>query len=124
MSETTAVDPNIQIDGKSLELSPLRCGQLKRITAILTDGKPAGGFYAIQRWLPFILESIKVRQPTFTETDLDEMTIQEFTTIWNRLVSMSGIQIASTGEQKPAGASDGTKSTDASALPPAGTTVQ
>lgn len=122
MSDENGIDPHVVINKQTIELSPLNCGQLKRVTALLTSGKPIGGFAAVERWLPFILESIQILNPNYTEADLDKMTMLEFTPVLNKLVEISGIQLSS-GGAKPAAELDGQKSTDVSALRPAGTSV-
>lgn len=89
---------SVTINGQSYELSPLRCKHLKQISALLTQDTqivPGKGVYAeIEKWMPFIAQSIKIKNPTFDEALLDELTLQEFQDTWNAVVQMSSIREA------------------------------
>lgn len=115
----------VTINGKSYELSPLRCKHLKRISELVAQAIPddkAGVYGVIEKWMPFILDSIKVNTPDFPESELQEMTLVEFNLAWASLVSISGIEVTTKGESKPM-VSNGPSSTVDSALPSAGPTV-
>jgi hypothetical protein len=91
-------DAKLTINGTDYELSPLRCKHLKEISAILKNGitAPTKDVYSeIEKWMPYIADSIKVKTPTFDASLLDEMTLQEFTDTWNAIVALSGIKVIS-----------------------------
>jgi len=116
----------VTISGKEYRVSPLRCKHLKEISKIIssTQFSPQAGTYQdLERWMPFILASLKVNHPDFTTEDLEEMTLQEFTSIWSKVVEISGITVVSKGETPPAEESIGSPSTGGSVPPSAGPTV-
>lgn len=86
----------ITINGTTFELSSLKCKHLRQISEILQSGSlaPAKGVFAeVEKWMPFIAESIKVKTPDFNTQLLDELTLQEFTDTWNNIVAISGIKV-------------------------------
>jgi hypothetical protein len=95
---------------------------LKKISLLLKESSPADivGVASIERWLPFILESLRTYQVDFPQEELDEMTLQEFHDTWNTIAQVSGIKIV--GEKKPSETLTGASSMDASVSPSAGTT--
>ena len=90
------MENSITINGTKFELSSLRCKHLRQISEILQNAvstPPKGVFSEVEKWMPFIAESIKVKTPDFNSTLLDELTLQEFTDTWNNIVAMSGITV-------------------------------
>src|SRR5208282_917836 len=90
------MENSITINGTKFELSSLRCKHLRQISEILQGSSttpPKGVFSEVEKWMPFIAESIKVKTPDFNATLLDELTLQEFTDTWNNIVAMSGITV-------------------------------
>lgn len=115
--------PTVKINGKEYQIHPLKVKHLRRITEIMKENQKSPGlFVSLDRWSPFILESIQVYNPNFTEDDLSEATLNELMTAWDTIVQESGIKFV-TGEPKPA-ESTGDSSMGASPAPSAGTTVQ
>lgn len=115
----------VKIGTKEYELSPLRLKQLKKIASVLESGTlspTTGGYGEIDKWLPFILDSVKVSSPNVTIEELEEMSLQEFLDTWNTLIAMSGIKMVSQGEKTPM-VSTGASSTPDSASPSAGDIV-
>ena len=96
------MENSITINGTTFQLSSLRCKHLRQISQILQDSAttPAKGVFSeVEKWMPFIAESIKVKTPDFNSTLLDELTLQEFTDTWNAIVAMSGITVVPKAEQ-------------------------
>lgn len=92
----------VKINGKEYEVSPLKVKHLRRISSILSENKQVlGTFNSIERFVPFMLESIQVRNPNFTEDDLSEASLQELLDAWEVIVKSSGIKFIS-GEPRPA----------------------
>lgn len=90
------MENSITINGTKFELSALRCKHLRQISEILQSTAttpPKGVFSEVEKWMPFIAESIKVKTPDFNQTLLDELTLQEFTDTWNNIVAISGITV-------------------------------
>lgn len=121
-------DRMVTINGKQYELSPLKMKALKEISRILTgtsmETLKKGVYDSLERWSPFIVDSIKVKSPDFKVEELEEATLQEFMDAWQKLGEISGIKLVNKGETKPTAGSTGSSSTDVSAPPSAGTTVQ
>lgn len=117
-------DPKVTIDGKAYLVGPLRCKHLRQISKLLKDKSQQNttDFTSVERWMPFVLDAIKSKNPEFKEETLDEMTLQEFNDTWNLIVGISGVQLTAKGEAKPA--LNGEKSTVESPLAVAGTIVQ
>jgi len=100
--ETVVVDRKVTINEKEYEISPLRCKHLRTISKILRDRtQTTTDFSSVERWMPFVLESLQIKHKEFTQEMLDEMTLQEFNDTWERIVAVSGVQLASKGEVKP-----------------------
>lgn len=90
------MENKIVINGQEFALSSLRCKHLRQISQILQDitsAPPKGVFSEVEKWMPFIAESIKVKTPDFNSALLDELTLQEFTDTWNNVVALSGITV-------------------------------
>lgn len=120
------VDRQVTIDGKEYTVSPLRCKHLRQISKILKnkEAQSIQDFSSVERWMPFVLDSLKTLHSEFTQDQLDEMTLQEFNDTWEKIVAISGVQLTGKGETKPAAKSNGIESSPD--LPPAapGVTVQ
>jgi len=112
-------EQKVTIEGKEYILSPLRCKHLRQISAILREQPTGGLFSAIERWMPFVSDSIKIKTPDFDPALIEEMTLQEFNDVWKKIIEISGIALSPKGEQKPM-ESTGEQSTDVSQLPSAG----
>lgn len=120
------VKNKVMICGTEYTISKLKCKHLRDIDVILKDfkalrtsGRIPGLYDTLQKWMPFIIESIQVHNKEFGQEIIDEMTMDELVTVWNQLLSYSGITL--TGETKPA-AQIGDLSTAASVVPSAGPT--
>lgn len=104
-------EAKVTINGTEYQLSPLRCKHLREISKMLSDGLanvPTKGVYAeIEKWTPYIGDSIRVKSTSFDDVLLGELTLQEFTDTWNALVGISGIKVVSKGEGNPASTGDG-----------------
>jgi len=97
-------DFKITINGIEYELSPLKLKHLKEITVKVAKGLPSGVSATLDTWLPYLLYSIKVKNPNFQDSELDEATLKEITDAADVLLAVSGIVIKNVlkGEQKPA----------------------
>lgn len=91
---------SVTINGKTYPLSSLRCKHLRQITKILSEGRSGQGFSDIEKWMPFIAESIKIQSPNFNPEELDELTLQEFSDTWETIVKISGVKLVR-GEVTP-----------------------
>ena len=120
MSEASS----ITINGQSYEVSPLRCKHLRTITEMLTRPQPSALWASLERWLPYIKDSIVVKNPQFKESELDEMTIEELNSARLTILQVSGIILVDKqpGEVKPTD-STGMTSTQESPSPSVGTTA-
>jgi len=114
----------ITIAGKEYQASPLRLKQLRQISQILSNPQaPKTGWQDVERWLPFVLDCLKVYNPDITNEVLDEMTIQEFTDGWKAIAEGSSVQL-NKGETKPTDQTlTGNLSTLDSQVPSAGATA-
>ena len=103
---------SITINEKSYEVSPLRCKHLRQITEELSRPQPTALWPTLQRWLPYIKDSVLVKYPEFKEPELEEMTIMEVNQAWATILEVSGIQMVDkkSGEAPPT-VSTGTTST-------------
>lgn len=121
------MDTKVTINSKEYEISPLRCKHLRQVSAILKEQKenPIStlGFSSIDTWMPFIYDSLRIKNLDFKREELDEMTLTEFSTTWDKIVKLSGVTIISGGEVKPV-SSTGDGSTAESPAPSAGVTPQ
>lgn len=96
MSDTAT----ITIAEKEYIVSPLRCKHLKEITKLLADSskRVTTNTYAdIDRWMPFMLDSLRFKNPDIDENILGEMTLQEFQDGWGEIVRISGIKVVNKG---------------------------
>lgn len=118
-------EAKVTINKKEYILSPLKMKYLKQISTILSAGvATTGGVYSsFERWMPFIVASISENAPEFTNEMMDEMTVQEYTDTWTKLLQISGIQVTNKGEAKPADLIS-KPSTDVSATQSAGAIAQ
>lgn len=113
----------VKINEKEYEISPLKIKHLRRISDVLIETRnEAGLFKSIERWIPFIFESIKARNPKFTEEEMAEATLDEVSQAWDNLVKISGIKLIA-GEPQPTKESIGSLSTGASVPPSAGRSI-
>lgn len=84
----------VTINNTDYTLSPLRCKHLKKIQEVLAQGVKGKGVYAeLERWVPFIGDSIRATTPSFQDSLLEELTLQEFTDTWQAIIGMSGIKL-------------------------------
>lgn len=116
MSETT-----VTINGTEYTLSPLRCKHLREISEQLQNGAlnaPKGVYSEIARWMPYITTSIKIKSPDIPNDLVDELTLQEFTDTWEKILQLSGIKVVPKGEQAPATTTGGDGSLPGSASVP------
>lgn len=92
----------VKINNVEYEISPLRMKHLKRITTLLSSTAPSGIYADLERWFPFILDSIKEKNASFNEEILQEATMDEINLAWAAIVNISGIVIRTkVGETKP-----------------------
>src|SRR3954468_13819504 len=115
------IDNKVNIDGKEYEVSKLRCKHLRQLSLLVKE-PPGKGFEIIDRYMPYLFESLKIKNPSITMEVLDELELQEFSDAWKKVVALSGVQLLQ-GEGKPM-ESNGEESTGGSPVPPAGTIVQ
>ena len=91
----------VVINGEAYRLSPLRCKQLREIAELLLEGDLTYNAYeTIEEWLPFVLESLKVKHPDVSPKLIEELTIEEFNSILATVISISGIKLTSKNENK------------------------
>jgi hypothetical protein len=127
VEEKKEVSRIVTINEQEFEVSPLRCKHLRTISKILRDksAQTATDFSSVERWMPFVLDSLQIKHKDFTQDKLDEMTLQEFNDTWEKIVAISGVQLAGKGETKPVvKVLSGSESTDESLPAVVGTTVQ
>lgn len=91
----------ITIGEKEFELSPLRLKHIKAITSMVGQPAPTSIIASLARWTPYLLDSIKVKNPDFKEEDLDEATLPELTAASDALLVVSGLVIKKQGEATP-----------------------
>lgn len=98
----------VLINGKEYKISKLRCKHLRQLSEVLAVAKEekakgeAPGLYAsLERWMPFIIDSIKVNHPEFGQAEVDDMTMDEVLYVWNAITAYSSVTFTS-GETKPA----------------------
>lgn len=116
----------MNFNGKEYKFAPLRCKHLKRMGQILKETKEnpeATTYEGVDRWMPFIFDSLKENHPDVKLEDLEEMTLAQFTEAWQIVTAISGVSFIQRGEPK-AVVSTGKVSTAASPSQQAGTIVQ
>lgn len=93
---------SVTINGTEYQLSPLLCKHLKQITQLLNDTSTRIAVYAdLERWMPFVVASIKMKHPEVPDEITGEMTMQQFTDCWNDVLALSGIVLVPKGGEKP-----------------------
>ncbi len=105
----------ITIGTNEYELSPLKIKHLRKISKQIeeTSSSPRKPSFAdLDKWTPFILDSITVIHQDAKMEVLDEMTLEEFGAAWTALLNISGFKIVSKGEAKPTEALTSNGSTD------------
>lgn len=111
------MDNKVTFAGREFELSPLRLKHLRRISKQIeeTGASPrTPTFSDLDKWLPYIGDSISVIHQDFDRNLLDEMTIEEFGTVWQKILAVSGFKVVPKGEAQPTGALTTKESTGAS----------
>lgn len=96
--------PTVKIGQQEFELSPLKLKHLRKISKQIEEtgiSPRTASFNDLDKWLPFIGDSIKANKPDFDFSLLDEMTLQEFSEIWKSLLAVSGFSIVAKGEAVP-----------------------
>lgn len=92
--------PAVKINEKEYEFAPLKVKHLRRMIALLSEKKDSGLFKMLDRWSPFVFESIKAKNPDFKEDELNEATLEELSAAWDTIVKASGIKFI-TAEKPP-----------------------
>lgn len=118
---------SIKIGSSEYELAPLRLKHLRKISKQIqeTGSSPRTPTFAdLDKWLPYIGDSIEVGSKDFDRSILDEMTLQEFTEAWTTLLNVSGFKIVAKGEAKPMEVLTTKESTDALPSAADGPTLQ
>lgn len=102
------MEDKVTINGTEYAISPLRCKHLREISKLVKDEsiKKSTDFTAVEKWMPFIFDAIRSKNPEFTQAILDEATLQEFNDAWKKIVEISGVQMVKVGETKPASIGD------------------
>jgi hypothetical protein len=83
------------IQGQVYEIGPLKCKHLRQISVILKDksAQTATDFSSVERWMPFVFDSLKLKNADITQDLLDNMTLQEFNDTWEKIVAISGVSV-------------------------------
>lgn len=92
----------IKIAGKEYSAAPLRLKHLRQISELLSKGIPApkSGYEDIARWLPFVIDCIRVNHPDIDSQVADDMSAQEFHDAWKAIVDNSSVKLVP-GEAQP-----------------------
>jgi hypothetical protein len=87
---------HVSINDQTFLLTPLKCKHLRTISSILRDksAQTATDFSSVERWMPFVFDSLHAKHPDFTQEMLDDMTLQEFNDTWEKIVAISGVSLA------------------------------
>ncbi len=101
----------VKLNNQEYTVSPLKCKHLRKISELVKSGLASTGTFSdLEQFAPFILDSVKVNHPDFTEDLIYESTLQEVLDTWNTIVAISGIEFKP-GEKAPTAASIGQPST-------------
>jgi hypothetical protein len=99
----TEVKDRVVIAGQEYTISPLRLKHLREISELVAKPAPTAAYQNLARFFPYIVASIKEKAPEFSESLLDEATLDEVSNAWTMILEFSGIKIVSKqGETKPA----------------------
>ena len=106
----------VKINDVEYEISPLKMKHLRRISEMVSEGKDMRNatFTDLDRWVTFMADSIKEKNPSFTEDMLGDLTMTGFAELWKSIIEISGIRFVPKGEANPTETSTMEPSTAAS----------